>query len=84
MKNKTTIKSGGHGNGHAIHRATHKANCESYRRNRVRERNKLKRIICSNGMKAALEYGQKEGMQDAARHFISKYLENLPAPGARA
>lgn len=44
------------------HDSTGKLKCESYRNSKRRERNKIKRILQSNGYNAALEYSHKHGI----------------------
>lgn len=36
--------------------------CKLYRASKTREKNKIKRILQSNGLRAAIEYGKKHGI----------------------
>jgi hypothetical protein len=40
-----------------------KVKCERYRMLKVREKNKVKRVLRSEGMEAALAYGKKYGVK---------------------
>ena len=55
-------ESGGHKKGRKLGRD--KVKCAAYRASKVREKNKVRRVLASNGYKQAVKYAREKGLTD--------------------
>lgn len=63
-------ESGGKGKSRKLGRD--KVKCAAYRASKVREKNKIKRVLASNGYKSAVKYAREKGLTD----YFSKLVKS--------